>query len=136
MRLQSLAASPKNKKTLKRWVPQAAIGSVEDADFLVSAFTGADAVYTMVPPANYFNPNIDLMTYCVRIGNNYAHVIKKSDVKRVVHLGSIGAHLEKDSGLILGHRAVELILAELSGVSITFLRPAGFYYNLYSFLKE
>lgn len=27
-----------------------AIGSVEDADFLTSAFTGADAVYTMVPP--------------------------------------------------------------------------------------
>ncbi len=129
-----ISSKPEKRKEIEALGAQAAIGSVEDADFLVSAFTGADAVYTMVPPANYFSPDIDLMTYCVRIGNNYAHVIKNSDVKRVVHLSSIGAHLEKDSGLILGHRAVELILEKLSGVSITFLRPAGFYYNLYSFL--
>jgi len=74
------------------------------------------------------------MAYCLRIGNNYAGAIKKSGVRRVVHLSSIGAHLEKNSGLILGHRAVELILGKMSGISITFLRPAGFYYNLYSFL--
>jgi uncharacterized protein YbjT (DUF2867 family) len=50
------------------------------------------------------------------------------------HFSSIGAHLEKGSGLILGHRAVEIILNKLTDVAITFLRPAGFYYNLYSFL--
>jgi D-arabinose 1-dehydrogenase-like Zn-dependent alcohol dehydrogenase len=35
----------------------AAIGSLEDVDCLVSTFTGADAVYTMVPPNNYFDLN-------------------------------------------------------------------------------
>ncbi len=52
----------------------------------------------------------------------------------MVHLSSIGAHLEKDSGLILAHRAVEDILNRLSGVAITFMRPVGFYYNLFGFI--
>ena len=55
----------------------AAIGSVEDADFLTSTFTGADAVYTMVPPTNYFAPDLDLTAYCLGVGNNYAAAIEK-----------------------------------------------------------
>jgi len=113
----------------------AAIGSVEDVDFLTATFTGADAVYTMVPPTNFFDPNFDLTTHCSKIGNNYAQAIEQSGVKRVVHLSSIGAHMEKDSGLILAHRTVEVILDKLPGdVTITFIRPVGFYYNLLGFI--
>jgi len=113
----------------------AAIGSVEDVGFLTTTFTGADAVYTMVPPTNFFDPNFDLTAHCIIIGNNYAEAIKKSGVKRVVHLSSIGAHMEKDSGLILAHRGVEIILNKLADdVAITFMRPVGFYYNLLGFI--
>lgn len=113
----------------------AAIGSVADVDFLTTTFTGADAVYTMVPPTNFFDPNFDLTAHCSIIGNNYAEAIKKSGVKRVVHLSSIGAHMEKDSGLILAHREVEVILDKLPDyVAITFMRPVGFYYNLLGFI--
>jgi uncharacterized protein YbjT (DUF2867 family) len=129
-----ISSKPDKQKDIQALGANAAIGSVEDADFLVSTFTGADAVYTMVPPANYFNPDIDPMEYHRRIGNNYAKAIQQSGVKRVVHLSSIGAHLEKGSGLILGHRAVEGILNNLPDVAITFMRPAGFYYNLYGFM--
>ncbi|MDF2433958.1 MAG: hypothetical protein JWP44_3589 [Mucilaginibacter sp.] len=48
----------------------AAIGTLEDADFLTTTFTGADAVYTMVPPANFFNPNLNIMEYCTGTSNN------------------------------------------------------------------
>ena len=113
----------------------AAIGSVEDVNFLTATFTGADAVYTMVPPTNFFDPNFDLTTHCSKIGNNYAQAIEQSGVKRVVHLSSIGAHMEKDSGLILEHREVEVILNKLpDDVTITFIRPVGFYYNLLGFI--
>ena len=107
---------------------------MEDVDFLRAAFTGADVVYTMIAGGNYFNPDFDLMTYCRKIGNNYSQAIKGTGVKRVVHLSSIGAHLEKDSGLILSHRAVEDILGNLSNVDITFMRPVGFYNNLNVFV--
>ena len=88
----------------------------------------------MVPPPDFFNPDVDLMEHCRNIGNNYAQAIKVSGVKRVVHLSSIGAHLEKGSGLILLHHALEGILNNVPDVAVTFIRPTAFYYNLYSFL--
>lgn len=54
------------------------IGSVLNVDFLISAFKGADAVYCMVPPANYFDHSLDLPKYYSDIGNNYAAAIKKT----------------------------------------------------------
>jgi uncharacterized protein YbjT (DUF2867 family) len=129
-----ISSKPERKKDIEALGATAAIGSVDDVDFLTATFTGADGVYTMVPPANYFDHNLDPMAYCKQIGNNYAQAIKASGVKRVVHLSSIGAHLEKDSGIILAHHAVEVILNKLTDVAITFMRPVGFYYNLYGFL--
>jgi uncharacterized protein YbjT (DUF2867 family) len=58
----------------------------------------------------------------------------KSGVKRLVHLSSIGAHLDKGTGIILAHHAVEGILNNLKAVAITFMRPSAFYNNLYSFI--
>ena len=129
-----ISSKPEKQKDIEALGATAAIGSVEDADFLTATFTGADAVYTMVPPTNFFDPNLDLYAYCQKISNNYAQAISRSGTMRVVHLSSIGAHLEKDSGLILAHRGVELILDKLSDVAITFMRPVGFYYNLLGFI--
>ncbi|QMU26692.1 NmrA family NAD(P)-binding protein [Adhaeribacter radiodurans] len=112
----------------------AAIGSLEDVAFLTATFTGADAVYTMVPPNNYFDPNLDLLGYYRQLGYSYAQAIKESGVKRVVNLSSIGAHLEKGNGILRGAHDVEQILNELPpDVSITHLRPTSFYYNLFGY---
>ena len=129
-----ISSNPEKQKDIEALGAKAAIGSMEDVDFLSATFTGADIVYTMIAGGNYFNPDFDLMAYCSKIGNNYAQAIKQTGVKRVVHLSSIGAHLEKGSGLILSHRAVEDILRNLQDVDITFVRPVGFYYNLYVFI--
>jgi uncharacterized protein YbjT (DUF2867 family) len=113
----------------------ATIGSLEDVNFLVSTFTGADAVYCMVPPNNYFDLNLDLVAYYRRLGNNYAQAIEQSGVKRVVNLSSIGAHLDRGSGILIGAHDVEQILNELSSdVAITHLRPTSFYYNLLGYV--
>ena len=112
----------------------ATIGSVEDAAFLTKTFTGADAVYCMVPRANYFDPNLDLDAFTRIIGNNYAEAIQKSGVKRVVFLSSIGAHLEKNSGIILRYNEIEAVLNQLTDVAITFMRPTSFFYNLEAYI--
>ena len=112
----------------------AAIGTLEDADFLAATFAGADAVYCMIPPNNYFNPDLDLLAYYRRLATNYAHAIGQSGVKRVVYLSSIGAHLEQGSGILIGHHDGEEIMSRLNDVAITFMRPVGFYYNLYGFV--
>ncbi len=131
-----VSRKPEKQKDIQALGATAAIGTIEDADFLTITFTGADIIYTMLPPANaFFNPDYDMMKYTLRIGNNYAKAIQRSGINRVIHLSSIGAHLEKGSGLILHHHAVEEILNNLSDVAITFMRPVGFYYNLFSFLS-
>src|SRR5690606_18777839 len=72
-----------------------AIGTIEDVDFLTESFKGADAVYTMIPPNDYFNYALDLIAYYRRIGRHYKQAIKDAGVKKVVNLSSIGAHLSR-----------------------------------------
>jgi uncharacterized protein YbjT (DUF2867 family) len=113
----------------------AAIGGMEDVDFLTAAFTGADAVYTMIAAGSYFDPNFDLIAACRKLANNYAQAILRSGVKRIVHLSSIGAHMDKGNGILAFHYNAEQILSTLpADVAITFMRPVGFYYNLYAFV--
>lgn len=129
-----ISSNPEKQKDIEALGASAAIGTIEDSRFLTTVFTGADAVYTMIPPANYFNQDFNLDVYCRKLADNYKRAIEQSGVKRVVHLSSVGTHLEKGSGLILSHRTVELMLTTLSNVAITFMRPVGFYYNLFGFI--
>jgi len=90
-----ISSNAENQSEIEKLGAKALIGSVEDLDFLTKSFKDADAVYCMIPRANYFDPNLDLDAFTRKIGNNYAEAIAKSGVKRVVFLSSIGAHLEK-----------------------------------------
>jgi len=129
-----IASSSERKSEIENLGAQAAIGSVNDVNFLTRTFTGADAVYCMIPRANYFDPNLDLDAFTRTIGNNYAEAIAKSGVKRVVFLSSIGAHLKQGSGIIQRYNEIEAVLNKLSDVSITFMRPTSFYYNLLAYI--
>jgi len=132
-----ISSNSEKQKDIEALGATAAIGSLEDADFLIATFTGADAVYTMVPPANYFDHTLDLLAYYHRIGHNYAQAIGQSGIKRVINLSSVGAHLQagEGSGILLGAHDVEQILnKQLPDVAITHMRPVGFYYNLYGFV--
>jgi uncharacterized protein YbjT (DUF2867 family) len=130
-----VSTKPERQKEIEALGATAAIGVMEDADFLTATFTGADAVYTMIAAGNYFDPNFDLMAESRTLANNYVLAIRKSGVKRVVHLSSIGAHMEKGNGILAFHYLVEQILGTLPpDVAITFMRPVGFYYNLYAFV--
>ncbi len=130
-----ISSSIEKKAAIEALGATAAIGKIEDVDFLTTTFTGADAVYCMEPPPHFSDPNFDIMVYTRTQGENFATAIKKSGVKRVVHLSSIGAHTGKGNGILAFHYQVEQILNELpADVAITFMRPVGFYYNLFSFI--
>jgi uncharacterized protein YbjT (DUF2867 family) len=108
-----ISSNKEKQKDIKALDAKSAIGSLEDVDFLTATFTGADVVYCMVPPNNYFDHSLDLLAYYRRLGNNYAKAIQRLSIKRVVNLSSIGAHLDKGSGILLGAHHVEKILNEL-----------------------
>jgi uncharacterized protein YbjT (DUF2867 family) len=105
---------------------KAAIGSVEDVAFLTKTFTGADAVYTMVPPN--FGAG-DWKKYIAGIGENYAEAIHASGVKNVVNLSSMGAHMHEGCGPVSGLFFVEKALNALESVNVKHLRPGFFYTN-------
>lgn len=114
----------------------AAIGSVTDVDFLVNTFTGAGAVYTMVPPpANFYDPSFDMASYGVTVRNNYSTALEQAGVSRVVNLSSWGAHRSAGIGGIAGSYYMEQLLNQLPGnVTITHVRPTSFYYNMLHFI--
>ena len=106
-----------------------AIGSVEDVNFLIEAFKGADAVYAMVPPN--FGATA-WKNWIAGIGQNYADAITANGITKVVHLSSIGAHLENGTGPVTGIHRVEEIYNKLDGVAVKHLRPGFFYTNFYA----
>ena len=105
---------------------KAAIGSVEDIAFLTATFTGADVVYTMVPP-NFGSGN--WKKYIATIGENYAAAIQGAGVRNVVNLSSIGAHMPEGCGPVSGLFYVEKALNNLESVNVKHLRPGFFYPN-------
>ncbi len=55
-RVTVISSNPERAAEITALGAKAAIGSVEDISFLTHTFTGADAVYTMIPP-NWSAPN-------------------------------------------------------------------------------
>lgn len=110
---------------------KAAIGSVSDDIFLLETFTGADIVYLMEPPADVTDPHYDIYGEVSEIVAAYKKAVQQSGVKKVVHLSSIGAHMDKGTGILRTHHIAETILRQLPhDVAIKFMRPVGFYSNL------
>lgn len=134
-----ISSKPERQKDIEAIGAKAAIGTMQDVGFLTATFTGADVVYCMEALAynSFFDQNLDFIAANTQIGNNYKHAIEHSNVKQVVHLSSIGAHTNKGTGILEFHYNVENILNQLPiNVSIKFMRPVGFYYNMFQFIQS
>ena len=131
-----VSSNPKKQKDIEALGAKAAIGSIDDVSFLTKTFTEADAIYTMMPPFKFeVDPNLDARAEAARIASNYVAAIQQSGAKKVVDLSSIGAHTDKGNGLLAFHFYAEKVFNQLpSDVAITFMRPVGFYNNLYQFM--
>lgn len=105
----------------------AAVGDVDDEDFLMHAFSGSEAVFAMIPP-DYAAQ--DFRQYQNRIGERIATAIEKSGVSHVVNLSSHGAHLSDKTGPIKGLRDQEQRLNQIDAVHIVHLRPTFFMENM------
>jgi len=126
-----ITSSESRKNEIEALGATALIGSVSDASFINNAFTNADAVYLMIPPnwavTNWFE-------YQQQVAENYIAAIIKNNIKKVVLLSSIGAHMRKGAGPIDGLGYLEEKLVALSNVDTLALRPSYFFYNLLSMI--
>src|SRR5258707_12255687 len=96
----------RDAKRLERFTQKGAeafVADVTDAAALEKVFSGAKAVYAMIPP-NHSSP--DVSAYQERVSDALASAIKKSDVTHVVALSSMGADKSEKLGPDVGGRRV------------------------------
>jgi uncharacterized protein YbjT (DUF2867 family) len=132
-----ISSKAERQKEIEDIGAKAAIGTMNDAGFLTTTFKGADVVYVMeaLGYGSFFDHSIDVMEAIKSIITNYKQAIEQASIKRIVHLSSIGAHTDKGNGILAFHHLAESILGQLpTDVSIKFMRPVGFYYNMFAFI--
>lgn len=120
-----------NAVTIEGLGAKAAVGSVEDAEFLKETFAGADAVYLMIPPKWGVT---DWRGHQNTVGDNYIAAIRANNTPFVVLLSSIGAHMGNGAGPVDGLHDMEQKLKTVEGLNVKVLRPSYFMYNLFNMI--
>ncbi len=100
-------------------------GSLDDAEALGSALTGADSLLWVTPH--------DLGAESVRASQNafgeaVSAAVQAAGTRRVVNISSIGAQHDESTGPVAGLHDVEEML-DTSGAAVLHLRPAYFFEN-------
>jgi uncharacterized protein YbjT (DUF2867 family) len=110
---------------------KAAIGSVEDPDFMNRTFANADAVYLMIPP-NFANTG--WREYQNKVADIYVNALRANNIRYAVVLSSVGAHMGNGAGPVDGLADLEKKLSALQNLNLKILRPSYFYYNLFGMI--
>ncbi len=107
---------------------EAFVGNVTDADAMTRAFTGATAVYALIP--------IDLKApklreYQAAVGESFGTALERAGVKYAVSLSSYGAQVAEGAGPISGLHHYEQRLNRVPGLNILHLRAGYFFENFF-----
>jgi uncharacterized protein YbjT (DUF2867 family) len=103
------------------------LGNVEDTASMTKAFTGADAVYLVVPEEM---TDEDLRTHQEAASDAFAAAVTATRIPYVVALSSIGAQHTEKTGPIVAMHNLEQKLNRIPGLNVLYLRAAYFMENL------
>jgi uncharacterized protein YbjT (DUF2867 family) len=126
--IRVIGRNPQRLDPLAKRGAEAFPGDMADPEFLTRAFTGAKAVFTMIPP-NLKAEN--LREYQNKITESIVTAIKNAGVTHVVNLSSIGANLTDHTGPVLGLHDQEERLNQIPGLNVVHIRAGYFMENLY-----
>jgi uncharacterized protein YbjT (DUF2867 family) len=104
------------------------VGDVMDAAFVKQAFAGGTAAFCLIPPSYHAT---DFRADQRRVASNYFEAVKANNIRNVVLLSSIGAHLRNGAGVVDGLGDMEEMFLSLEGVNVLNLRPSYFLENLF-----
>jgi uncharacterized protein YbjT (DUF2867 family) len=122
-----LTSNAEKVKEIEQLGAKALVGSVQDNSFTKKSFAGADVVYTMIPPIWQTD---NWRASQNKVADNYIEAIKTNNVKYVVNLSSLGAHLGEGTGPVIALHHFERSLNAIPNLNVKHLRPSFFYYNL------
>ncbi len=103
------------------------VADATDPGTLAKVFSGAKAVYAMVPP------NIssqDVRAYQEQVNDTLVSAIERSGVKYAVVLSSVGADKPDKTGPVVGLHNLEEKLSRIHGLNALYLRPGYFMENI------
>ena len=106
---------------------EAFVADVTDASALTKAFTGAKAVYAMIPP-NVAAP--DVSGYQERVSDALVTAIVNTGVGHAAVLSSVGADKPDKTGPVVGLHNLELKLNSVPGLNALYVRAGYFMQNL------
>lgn len=102
-------------------------GDSMNSDFLSSVINGSDVLMLMMPP-DYQSE--DIKAYQDKLGTAQIDAIKKSGIKKVLFLSSVGGHTEEHVGIVAGLSRQEVRLKQLQNIDVLILRPTYYMENL------
>lgn len=108
------------------------VGDMREPALVAELFRGADAALLISKGSRTAR---DYRGEFAAAGRNYAHAAEATGLKHAVFISSLGAHDERNRGLILMHGDVENILNGVRGLDVLHLRAAPFFENLLYFLQ-
>jgi uncharacterized protein YbjT (DUF2867 family) len=122
----------RDAKRLERFTQKGAeafVADETDKSALTKAFSGAKAVYALIPP-NLAAP--DVRAYQEQVSDDLAAAITKNGVKHAVALSSFGADKPDRTGPVLGLHTLEEKLNGIAGLNALYLRAGYFMENILS----
>lgn len=125
-KVRVIGRSAEKLKPLTEKGAEAFVADVLDTAQMTKAFTGARAVYAMIPP---LFTEADYRAWQKQVGDALATAMEKAGVKHAVVLSSVGAHLPEGAGPISGLHHFEKRINQVKGLNALHLRPAYFFEN-------
>jgi uncharacterized protein YbjT (DUF2867 family) len=106
-----------------------AIGDLADSAFITEAFTGATAVYLVIPPKWDVT---DWTAYQRSVKDSFLTALRATGVKKAVLLSSLGAHMLEGAGPVSRVGELEQEARDIPGLDVLSLRPGFFMENFYA----
>jgi uncharacterized protein YbjT (DUF2867 family) len=124
--VRAIGRSEERLKALKDKGAQIAVGDQTDTAFLTKAFSGAQAVYLLLPPKSDAQ---DFRGHQKKLTDAAVNALTDAKVKKVALLSSLGAELTSGTGPILGLHEAEDRIKNIAHIDAVFIRAAYFMEN-------
>ena len=125
-KVRAIGRSSNRLDSLAREGAEPFICDVTDPAALTKAFSGAKAVYAMIPPSM---TSSDYRGDQDKVTNAIAEAVEQTAVEYVVSLSSVGADKAEGTGPVVGLHHLEQTLNRISGLNALHLRPGYFMEN-------
>jgi uncharacterized protein YbjT (DUF2867 family) len=117
------------------------VASVKDKEAMASAFEGAHAAYTMIPPDRPAQKSGRPVSPVPASADHYAQItetlsgaLRVSGVRQVVNLSALHAHVPERSAYLADFFRWEKALDAIPDMNVTHLRPGFFMEGLYDWI--